>query len=126
VGIGGRRPSLAYPALHGLSFIYFPSCQIPDLNKPELDMRVKDKYLIPFTDFGFKKLFGTESNKDILIDFLNELLHRDEEKIKDITYLSSEQLGRIIEWKTVLDIYCKNAQGEKFIVDDAAGQAELF
>ncbi len=48
-------------------------------------MRVKDKYLIPFTDFGFKKLFGTESNKDILIDFLNELLRRDEGEIRDIT-----------------------------------------
>jgi len=37
-------------------------------------MQVKDKYLNPFTDFGFKKLFGIEPNKDILIDFLTELL----------------------------------------------------
>ena len=56
-------------------------------------MRVKDQYLNPFTDFGFKKLFGIEPNKDILIDFLNELLRRDEGKIKEITYLSPEQLG---------------------------------
>ena len=37
-------------------------------------MTVKDKYINPFTDFGFKKLFGTEPNKDLLIDFLNEVI----------------------------------------------------
>ena len=34
----------------------------------------KEKYINPFTDFGFKKLFGTEMNKDLLMDFLNELI----------------------------------------------------
>jgi len=33
-----------------------------------------EKYINPFTDYGFKKLFGEELNKDILLDFLNELL----------------------------------------------------
>jgi len=47
-------------------------------------MRVKNKYLNPFTDFDFKKLFGIEPNKDILIDFLNELLRKDEGEIKEI------------------------------------------
>ena len=37
-------------------------------------MTVKEKYINPFTDFGFKKLFGTEPNKDLLIDFLNEVI----------------------------------------------------
>ena len=32
------------------------------------------KYINPYTDFGFKKLFGEEANKDLLIDFLNQLL----------------------------------------------------
>jgi len=31
--------------------------------------RLKDKYIDPFTDFGFKKLFGEECNKDLLLDF---------------------------------------------------------
>ena len=35
----------------------------------------KDKYVNPYTDFGFKKLFGTEINKDLLISFINSLLH---------------------------------------------------
>ena len=43
--------------------------------------RLKDKYIDPFTDFGFKKLFGEECNKDLLLDFLNELLHKKEGKI---------------------------------------------
>jgi len=89
-------------------------------------MRVKDKYLNPFTDFGFKKLFGVEPNKDILIDFLNELLRKDEGKIKDITYLSPEQLGRIGERIAIFDIYCENEQGEKFIVEMQKAKQNYF
>ncbi len=37
-------------------------------------MTVTEKYINPFTDFGFKKLFGTEPNKDLPIDFLNEVI----------------------------------------------------
>ncbi|HPO51107.1 MAG TPA: PD-(D/E)XK nuclease family transposase, partial [Spirochaetota bacterium] len=35
---------------------------------------MKDRYINPYTDFGFKKLFGEEASKDLLIDFLNEVL----------------------------------------------------
>ena len=81
-------------------------------------MRIKDKYISPFTDFGFKKLFGTEMNKDILMDFLNELLKKDQGKIVDLTYLPLEQLGRNIDArKAIFDIYCENQKGEKFIVE---------
>jgi len=80
-------------------------------------MRIKDKYISPFTDFGFKKLFGTEPNKDILMDFLNELLKKETGKIVDLTYLSPEQLGRGIDSrKAIFDIYCENKKGDKFIV----------
>jgi len=51
------------------------------------------KYINPFTDFGFKKLFGEESAKDLLISFLNEILTEDEVHIVDITYLNTEQFG---------------------------------
>jgi len=84
----------------------------------EIIMRIKDKYISPFTDFGFKKLFGTEMNKDILMDFLNELLKKDQGKIVDLTYLPLEQLGRNIDArKAIFDIYCENQKGEKFIVE---------
>jgi len=53
---------------------------------------LKDKYINPLTDFGFKKLFGTELNKVLLIDFLNQILPK-KHQIKDLNYLKNEQLG---------------------------------
>lgn len=93
----------------------------------ERSMRIKDKFINPFTDFGFKKLFGSEPNKDLLIDFLNELLRKDEGEIKDLTYLSKEQLGRTIdERKAIFDIYCENERGEKFIVELQKAKQNYF
>jgi len=75
-------------------------------------MRIKDKYICPFTDFGFKKLFGTAPNKDILIDFLNELLKKDVDEIIDLTYLPTEQLASTIDnRKAIFDIYCESKTG---------------
>ena len=51
-----------------------------------------DRYVNPYTDFGFKKLFGTEMNKELLISFINSLLS-DKEQIRDLTYLNTENLG---------------------------------
>ena len=75
------------------------------------------KYINPYTDFGFKKLFGTEMNKELLISFLNALFSGHEE-ITDITYRNSEQLGgSAYDRKAVFDVYCQNAAGEYFIVE---------
>jgi predicted transposase/invertase (TIGR01784 family) len=84
----------------------------------ELKNRLTDKYIDPFTDFGFKKLFGEDCNKELLLDFLNELLRKKEGKIVSLTYLKSEQLGRSEEdRKAVFDLHCENEKGEKFIVE---------
>ena len=48
-------------------------------------------YINPFTDFGFKRLFGTEENKDLLIDFLNQLLPK-HHQIIDLTFRNIEQM----------------------------------
>ncbi|MDX9791515.1 MAG: PD-(D/E)XK nuclease family transposase, partial [Candidatus Kapabacteria bacterium] len=53
---------------------------------------LKERYVNIFTDFGFKKLFGTEVNKDIMIDFLNVIL-KGKETIKDLKYKSVEFMG---------------------------------
>jgi predicted transposase/invertase (TIGR01784 family) len=80
--------------------------------------KLKDKYIDPFTDFGFKKLFGEECNKDLLLDFLNELLHKEEGKIVSLTYFKSDYLGRSAEdRKAIFDLHCENERGEKFIVE---------
>ncbi|MBL1351848.1 MAG: PD-(D/E)XK nuclease family transposase [Zetaproteobacteria bacterium] len=90
-------------------------------------MRIKDRYISPFTDFGFKKLFGTEPNKDLLIDFLNELLRKDEGEIVDLSYISKEQLGRSADdRKAIFDIYCENEKGDKFIVEIQKAKQRYF
>ncbi|PIE84065.1 MAG: hypothetical protein CSA07_03695 [Bacteroidia bacterium] len=80
-------------------------------------------YVNPFTDFGFKRLFGEEASKDLLISFLNGLLEG-EQVIRDLQYLRDEHLGITpSERKAIFDIYCENERGEKFIVElQRAGQ----
>lgn len=75
------------------------------------------RYIHPFTDFGFKKLFGEEVNKDLLMDFLNELL-RGKQHIADLSYRRTEMLGSSdIDRKAVFDLYCLSDTGERFIVE---------
>jgi len=76
------------------------------------------RFISPFTDFGFKKIFGEEPNKDILIDFLNQVLAIENVHIKDLTYKKSE-FGGITDFdrKVIFDLYCENEKGEKFIVE---------
>jgi predicted transposase/invertase (TIGR01784 family) len=77
-----------------------------------------EKYINPFTDYGFKRLFGEEPNKDLLLDFLNVLLKEEQGEIKDLTYLKSEHLGTSeVDRKAIFDLYCENEKGEKFIVE---------
>jgi len=77
-----------------------------------------EKYINPFTDYGFKRLFGEELNKDLLLDFINELLKEEQGQITDLTYLKTEQLGTTeIDRKAIFDLYCVNEKGEKFIVE---------
>ena len=76
-----------------------------------------ERYINPFTDFGFKKLFGEEANSDLLIDFLNSLLP-DIAPITELTFLKNEQLGATpADRKAIFDLYCQNERGEKFIVE---------
>ncbi len=66
-----------------------------------------ERYINPYTDFGFKKLFGTEMNKDLLISFLNALLDAGSEKIDDIHYLNNENLGDGYDDRcSIFDPYC--------------------
>ena len=75
------------------------------------------KFINPFTDVGFKKIFGQEMTKDLLIDFLNDLLV-DEKHIIDITFLDKEILPEYMGDRGVIyDIYCTTESGEQFIVE---------
>ena len=84
------------------------------------------RYINPYTDFGFKKLFGTEMNKDLLISFVNSLL-RGREEIRDLTYLNTEQLGTSeADRKAVFDVYCENERGERILVEMQRGEQQFF
>ena len=89
--------------------------------------QIKSKYIDPFTDFGFKKLFGQECNKDLLLDFLNELLHKEEGRIVSISYLDKEKLGLVENSRSaILDLFCENEKGEKFIVELQKSKQDFF
>ena len=75
------------------------------------------RFINPYTDFGFKKLFGEEANSDLLIDFLNTLLP-ERHQIKTLEFRNQEQLGPATsDRRAVFDIYCENDKKEKFIVE---------
>ena len=87
----------------------------------------REKYINPFTDYGFKRLFGEEPNKDLLMDFLNELLKKEQGKIVDLQYLKNENLSSTeLNRKAVFDLYCTNEKGEKFIVELQKTKQKFF
>jgi len=87
----------------------------------------KEKYINPFTDYGFKRLFGEEPNKDLLLDFLNELLKEEQGKITELKYLKNENLATTeLNRKAVFDLYCTNEKGEKFIVELQKTKQKFF
>ncbi|RUT08604.1 hypothetical protein DSM106972_017720 [Dulcicalothrix desertica PCC 7102] len=76
-----------------------------------------DRYISLLTDFGFKRVFGSEPNKRLLIDFLNTLLPQ-RHQIRDVTFKNLENLGATtIDRKAIFDIYCEAENGELFIVE---------
>jgi predicted transposase/invertase (TIGR01784 family) len=84
------------------------------------------KYFNPYTDFGFKKLFGEEANKDLLIDFLNSLLPV-EHIVETLEFRNSEQLGfSESERRSVFDICCQAKSGERFIVEMQTAKHRYF
>lgn len=85
-----------------------------------------DRYVNPYTDFGFKKLFGTEMNKELLISFVNSLLCG-REKIKNLSYLNTEHLGTgEADRRAVFDVYCETEKGEKVLVEMQRGEQQFF
>jgi predicted transposase/invertase (TIGR01784 family) len=84
------------------------------------------RYINPYTDFGFKKLFGEEANKDLLIDFLNELLPA-HHKIADLNFRNTEQLPDApTDRRAIFDIHCTAQSGAHFIVEMQKAKLKFF
>ncbi len=84
------------------------------------------KYINPYTDFGFKKLFGEEGNKDLLVDFLNQLLP-EHHQIVDLNFKNVENLPDVpAERKAIFDVHCKAVSGERFIVEMQKAKVKYF
>ena len=84
------------------------------------------RYINPYTDYGFKFLFGTEPNKEFTLALVNALL-QGKEVIKSLTLLSSEQLGDTQEdRRAVFDVYCENEQGDKIIIEMQKADQQYF
>ncbi len=92
----------------------------------EFNNREQAKYINPYTDFGFKKLFGEEGNKDLLIDFLNQLLPP-RHKIKHLSFHNTENLPDSVEdRKAFFDIHCIAKNGDRFIVEMQKAKVKFF
>ncbi len=90
-------------------------------------LEFQEKYINPFTDYGFKRLFGEEPNKDLLLDFLNVLLKKEQGKITELQYLKNENLATTeLNRKAIFDLYCTNEKGEKFIVELQKTKQKFF
>ena len=75
------------------------------------------RFINPFSDWGFKKIFGQEINKDLLIKFLNDLLEG-EHHIDDLTFKDKEQVPELRDMRGIIyDIYCTTDKGEHIIVE---------
>ena len=90
-----------------------------------MDERIKARYIDPMVDWSFKRLFGSEVNKDILIEFLKVIFP--EHDIEDITYIPAEQLGIMEDdRKAVFDVICRTKEGKDFLVEMQYAPQEHF
>ncbi|TZF86383.1 Rpn family recombination-promoting nuclease/putative transposase (plasmid) [Pedobacter sp. BS3] len=75
------------------------------------------KYIDPLTDFSFKRLFGTEPNKDILISFINSIF-RGRKTVIDLVYNKNEYTGDTENVGSVIfDLTCTGDDGSQFLIE---------
>ena len=82
------------------------------------------KYVDPKVDIAFKKIFGDESRKHVLISLLNAVMGKD---IVEVEILNPYQVPKLPELKfTILDIKAKDRLGREFIVEMQANPYKYF
>ena len=95
---------------------------IPDFPQP----RQASRFMNPFTDMGFKRIFGQEANKDLLLDFLNELLEG-EDRIADVQFLDKEIIRGNEHSRGILyDVFCRTTDGKYLIIEMQASSQKSY
>nr|WP_253307347.1 Rpn family recombination-promoting nuclease/putative transposase [Rickettsia endosymbiont of Ceutorhynchus assimilis] len=86
------------------------------------------KFLDPKNDVSFKRIFGTEKNKDILIHFLNDILgFTGKNEINDIEFLSTIQDPDIAAKKqSIVDVLCRDSKGAQYICEMQVAKTKGF
>lgn len=102
--------------------------------KPESATRKKRKrkvnlglYVDALSDSSFKRIFGQEPNKDVLIDFLNQLLKSKGKQITELTYNKNEYPSSLEDGRHMIcDLTCTGNKGERFIIEVQKIHKEYF
>ena len=78
-----------------------------------------EKYINPFTDYGFKKIFGDTENTELLRSLINDILGLEgEDSVETIIFKNGELLPDSPEdRKAIFDLYCTDEKGSEFIVE---------
>jgi predicted transposase/invertase (TIGR01784 family) len=91
-----------------------------------MEAPIPHRFIDPLTDWGFKRIFGSEPNKDLLIDFLNQLF-LGERQIVDLVYNKNEHAGPLAgHRKAIFDLLCTGSTGEQFIIEVQRVKQEYF
>jgi predicted transposase/invertase (TIGR01784 family) len=76
------------------------------------------RFLDPKNDFAFKRVFGTEKNKEILIGFLNDIFAGTHDQIEDVEFLKLDQDPEIAALRqSIVDVMCRDVNGKRFIIE---------
>ena len=100
-------------------------CDMEEKKVKNDEKKSRQKFAELLCDFMFKRLFGSEANKDVLISFLNVLL--EDVEISDVEFIPTEHLGLTEEdRKVIFDISCRCADGRSFIIEMQKGYQKHF
>ena len=101
-----------------------------ELTKQQVDTIISERGLVfidPLSDFGFKRLLGSERNKEITLHLLNTFIGDDIGTITDITFIASEMVGFLPGKKKVrLDVHCKTQYNDHVIIEMQRERQEYF
>jgi predicted transposase/invertase (TIGR01784 family) len=76
------------------------------------------RFLNPKNDLTFKRIFGSEQNKDILIHFLNDMFVRSTNPIEDVEFIKPIMEPERNELRvSIIDVLCTDLEGNKFIIE---------